>query len=109
MWRALSCWRCTPIGPASTTSPDATSFPAPSCERRAAASAPSRSPPVIGDSLSLLKSLLGRGSHGDNGWCRYGVVLDTGLAANILGFEPQYKIEVSGEGASRRVDTVRYR
>ncbi len=65
--------------------------------------------PVIGDTLSLLQSLFGRSSHGDNGWCRYGVVLATGLAANILGFEPQYRIEVHGEGAARRVDTVRYR
>jgi UDP-glucose 4-epimerase len=40
---------------------------------------------------------------------RYGIVPSTRLAHEALGFEPQYRVEVRGSGARRRVDTVRCR
>lgn len=64
-------------------------------------------PPVVGGAFSLVQSLLGRG--GDPALQRYGIVLQTDRAAELLGFEPLYRIELQGEGAARRVDTVRYR
>ncbi|MEE8314640.1 MAG: hypothetical protein V3R91_09975 [Myxococcota bacterium] len=66
-------------------------------------------PPLLRGVFSVFQSLLGRGGYGDSGLHRYGVVLDTGLAADILGFEPQYRIEIYGQGKAHRVEPVRYR
>ncbi len=66
-------------------------------------------PPILGGAFSLFQSLLSRRTRRHTAFQRYGVVLHTGLAADVLGFEPQYRIEVHGEGSERRVDTVRYR
>ncbi len=40
---------------------------------------------------------------------RYGVVLDTSRAHDVLGFEPQYRLELRGRGHDRRLDSVRCR
>ncbi len=66
-------------------------------------------PALVGSALSLAQQALGRGSRGQTGFHSYGVVLDTSLAAESLGFEPQYRIEVRALGGQRHIDTVRYR
>ncbi|MEE9278905.1 MAG: hypothetical protein V3V67_01895 [Myxococcota bacterium] len=84
-------------------------FPRSQLSRQPRRLGPIALPPLVGGALSLFQSLLGRAGPGDAAFRRYGVVLNTGLAADVLGFEPMYRIEVHGEGSARRVDTVRYR
>lgn len=59
--------------------------------------------------IGWIGQLAGIGSRRESGVHRYGIMLDTRLAADQLGFEPQYKVEVRGSGSSRRVDVVRCR
>jgi nucleoside-diphosphate-sugar epimerase len=63
-------------------------------------------PRLLSGALSLIDGLWG---SADRVLTRYGVVLDTRLAAEKLGFEPLYRIEVRGRGQDRRIDTVRCR
>ena len=63
-------------------------------------------PGLLGGALSLLEQALGRGA---SDFQRYGIVLDTRRAADALGFEPQYRVEVRGRGREHRIETVRCR
>lgn len=65
-------------------------------------------PAPLGGALSLVEQALGRGARASS-FHRYGIVVNTRLAHDVLGFEPQYRIEVRGQGAQRRIDTVRCR
>jgi UDP-glucose 4-epimerase len=66
-------------------------------------------PGLLGDVVALARQALGRGQRGRTGFHSYGLVLDTHRAAETLGFEPQYRIEVRSSGIKRSIDTVRYR
>jgi nucleoside-diphosphate-sugar epimerase len=66
-------------------------------------------PAPLGGALGLVEQLLGRGSTQGAAFERYGIVPSSRLAHEALGFEPQYRIEVRGTGAARRIDTVRCR
>ena len=57
---------------------------------------------TIGQSLGLVR-------RRDQSFHRFGIVLDTHRAAEELGFEPQYRIEIRGRARARRIDTVRCR
>lgn len=63
-------------------------------------------PGLVSGALSLLEQALGR--RGED-FQRYGIVLDTRRAADVLGFEPQYRVEVRRQGREHRIDTVRCR
>ncbi len=66
-------------------------------------------PRLVSTVFSLIDRGLGRSRRRQSGFQRYGVVLNTRRAAELLGFEPQYRIEVRGRGPDLRVDTVRCR
>lgn len=66
-------------------------------------------PAVLGGALSLVEQVLGRRTAYATTLHRYGIVVNARLATDVLGFEPQYRIEVRGQGAARRIDTVRCR
>ncbi len=66
-------------------------------------------PAALGGVLSLVEQTLGRRASHVTSLHRYGIVVNTRLAHDVLGFEPQYRIEVRGQGARRRIDTVRCR
>ncbi len=63
-------------------------------------------PRLVSGTFSLLRGLVGRR---DRLLDRYGLVLDTRRAQEVLGFEPLYRIELRGPSADRRVDAVRCR
>ncbi|MEE8558529.1 MAG: hypothetical protein V3T14_11665 [Myxococcota bacterium] len=46
---------------------------------------------------------------GNGGFTRYGIVLDTRHAEEVLGFDPSYRIELRGSGSTRRIETIRCR
>jgi nucleoside-diphosphate-sugar epimerase len=63
-----------------------------------------------------VRSLVSRFAHtvsalrsGNQGYCRYGVVLDTRRATEALGFEPHYRIELRRVGNGKRVEAIRCR
>lgn len=64
-------------------------------------------PGLVRSVVSLAESALGFGSAGP--LYRYGLVLDTRHAAEALGFEPWYRIEVRRQSGARRIDAVRCR
>ncbi|MCP5110773.1 MAG: hypothetical protein GY953_08070, partial [bacterium] len=66
-------------------------------------------PGFVNGAVSLIETALGRNSSHSTGFHRFGAVLNTRLAAETLGFEPQYRVEVRGRGGERRVETVRCR
>jgi nucleoside-diphosphate-sugar epimerase len=66
-------------------------------------------PGAVASALSLLEQAIGRRPARVTSFHRYGVVVNTRLAHDVLGFEPQYRIEVRGQGPARRIDTVRCR
>jgi len=66
-------------------------------------------PAALGGALSLVEQMLGRRKAHVTPFHRYGIVVNSRLAQDVLGFEPQYRIEVRGQGAQRRIDTVRCR
>lgn len=68
-----------------------------------------RAPGTFELARSLVERALGRGGAPAGPLHRYGIVPSTRLAHDTLGFEPQYRVEVRGSGARRRVDTVRCR
>ncbi|HTO68673.1 MAG TPA: NAD-dependent epimerase/dehydratase family protein [Myxococcota bacterium] len=59
--------------------------------------------------LALAERLWRRAPPPSRDFDRYGMVPSARLAAETLGFEPQYRIEVRGSGAARRIDTIRCR
>jgi nucleoside-diphosphate-sugar epimerase len=63
-------------------------------------------PDAVRDVASWIERAIGLGARHPNERLRYGMVLDTQRAAETLGFEPQYRIEVRRDGSSRRIDTV---
>jgi nucleoside-diphosphate-sugar epimerase len=63
-------------------------------------------PRAVSATASVLRGLL---SSGEGLLDRYGLVLDTRQAHDVLGFEPLYRIELRGPASDRRVDTVRCR
>ena len=66
-------------------------------------------PDLVGGMLSLARQALGQRGRGQTSFHAYGLLLDTHLAAETLGFEPQYRIEVRAHGERRQIDTVRCR
>jgi UDP-glucose 4-epimerase len=56
----------------------------------------------IGRTVAVLRSM-----NGD--FTRFGIVLDTRHAAEVLGFEPHYRIELRRAGSGRRIETIRCR
>ncbi|MCP4006165.1 MAG: hypothetical protein GY725_18430 [bacterium] len=66
-------------------------------------------PGFVNGAVSLIETALGRNSSHSTVFHRFGAVLNTRLAAESLGFEPQYRVEVRGRGGERRVETVRCR
>lgn len=66
-------------------------------------------PSAVSLAYSLLSQGLGRPARHQTSFHRYGVVLDTHLAHEALGFEPQYRLELRGQGSARRVEPVRSR
>jgi nucleoside-diphosphate-sugar epimerase len=66
-------------------------------------------PAALAGVLSLAARAFGIGARGEAALQRYGLVLDTHLVAEALGFEPQYRIEVTSQRDGRRIDTVRCR
>ena len=64
---------------------------------------------IIPDELGFLNQTFGRARHQSHSYQRYGVVPDMTRAQEILGFEPQYRLELRRRGATRRLDTVRCR
>lgn len=61
--------------------------------------------PGVRSTLALLDHALRRKRSSD--YRRYGLVLDTTRAHEVLGFEPQYRLELRGAGRDRRIDAVR--
>jgi len=82
-------------------------FPCSQLRRKPQRFGPISVPRVVSATFSFLAQSVGssRGRH--RGFQRYGFVLNTRLAAEMLGFEPQYRIELRGRGPDLRVDTVR--
>ncbi|MFQ5514199.1 MAG: NAD-dependent epimerase/dehydratase family protein [Myxococcota bacterium] len=66
-------------------------------------------PGVLSAAFSVVDQAIGLSRRRESGLQRYGVVLDTRLARESLGFEPLYRIELRGRGSARRVDTIRFR
>ena len=64
-------------------------------------------PDLLSGSYTLLSQALNRSRP--QAYQRYGVVLDTSRAHDVLGFEPQYRLELRGRGHERRLDSVRCR
>jgi nucleoside-diphosphate-sugar epimerase len=64
-------------------------------------------PDLLSAAFTFLNQTLGRARHRPHAYQRYGIVLDTSRAQEVLGFEPQYRLEV--RGPDRRLDTVRCR
>jgi nucleoside-diphosphate-sugar epimerase len=64
---------------------------------------------LVYGAFSLLDQAIGLSRRRESGFRRYGVVLNTRLAREALGFEPQYRVEIHSSGHDRRVDTVRSR
>jgi UDP-glucose 4-epimerase len=63
----------------------------------------------VATAWSLLDQVLGLSRTREGVYQRYGIVLNTRLARDSLGFEPQYRIEIRGRGPDRRIDTIRAR
>lgn len=84
-------------------------FPCSELQRGSNRFGPLPIPRLVSRAFSLLDRGLGRSRRRHSGFERYGVVLNTRRAAETLGFEPQYRIEVRGRGPDLRVDTVRCR
>jgi len=66
-------------------------------------------PDLLSGAFTFLNQTLGSSRHRPHSYQRYGVVLDTSRAQEVLGFEPQYRLELRGRGTDRRLDTVRCR
>jgi nucleoside-diphosphate-sugar epimerase len=66
-------------------------------------------PGALESARSLVERVLLRRPAPTSALHRYGIVPNTRLAHEALGFEPQYRLEVRGVGARRRIDTVRCR
>ena len=64
---------------------------------------------LFGVGAAWLERLVRRAPAPGRSFDRYGMVPSGRLAHETLGFEPQYRIEVRGLGALRRIDTVRCR
>jgi nucleoside-diphosphate-sugar epimerase len=68
-----------------------------------------REPGVLDGARALVERLFLRRPVPTSPLQRYGILPSTRLAHDELGFEPQYRVEVRGSGAQKRVDTVRCR
>jgi nucleoside-diphosphate-sugar epimerase len=68
-----------------------------------------RAPGTLESARWLVERVLLRRPAPASALHRYGIVPSTRLAHDALGFEPQYRVEVRGSGARRRIDTVRCR
>lgn len=84
-------------------------FPCSQLRRERARIGPLPVPQLVSSAWTLLDQTLGRGRGRPHSYQRYGVVLDTSRAQEVLGFEPQYRLELRGRGSDRRLDTVRCR
>ena len=71
--------------------------------------------PISIQSVTRLVSRIGhtigsfRSGNDDGDFCKYGIVLDSRRAGEMLGFEPNYRIELRRTGAGRRIETIRWR
>ncbi len=84
-------------------------FPCSQLRHQRARIGPFPVPELVSRAWVLLDQTLGRGRGRPHSYQRYGVVLDTSRAREVLGFEPQYRLELRGRGPERRLDTVRCR
>ncbi len=66
-------------------------------------------PGVVREVVARLGQTVSAFRSADPDFCRYGIVLDTRQAAEVLGFEPQYRIELRRSGSSPRIETIRCR
>jgi nucleoside-diphosphate-sugar epimerase len=66
-------------------------------------------PARLRDTISRVGKTIASLRMGNGAFARYGIVLDTRHAADVLGFEPHYRIELRGAGSSRRIETIRCR
>ncbi len=66
-------------------------------------------PLLLPGSLTAIAALMRPKRRTLEDYRRHGIVLDTRAARDTLGFEPQYRIELRGSGATRRVEPVRAR
>lgn len=82
-------------------------FPCSDLRRTHARVGPFPVPDLLSGAYTLLNQSLGR--RRVHTYQRFGVVLDTSRAQEVLGFEPQYRLELRGRGSERRLDTVRCR
>jgi UDP-glucose 4-epimerase len=66
-------------------------------------------PGVLREALERVRRTVAAARAADAEFSRYGIVLDTRCAAEELGFDPYYRVEVRRTGLSRRIDTIRCR
>jgi nucleoside-diphosphate-sugar epimerase len=66
-------------------------------------------PGVLRDVGRFIERAIGLGTRRASDRLCYGMLLDARRASDVLGFEPEYRIEVRREGPHRRLDTVRCR
>ena len=66
-------------------------------------------PGVVREVVARVAQTLAALRSTDADFCRYGIVLDTRHAGEVLGFEPQYRIELRRTGSGRRIETIRAR
>jgi hypothetical protein len=66
-------------------------------------------PALLRDTVSRIGKTIATLRFHNGDFARYGIVLDTRHATDVLGFEPHYRIELRGTGSSRRIETIRCR
>jgi nucleoside-diphosphate-sugar epimerase len=66
-------------------------------------------PSLLRESVAWLGQAVAAFRSSNVDFTRYGIVLDTRRAAEALGFEPHYRIEIRGAGFGRRIETIRVR
>ena len=84
-------------------------FPCSQLMTREARVGPFPVPALVSSAVSLLGQTVGLRRGSRTAFSRYGVVLDTRLAEEVLGFQPQYRVEVRRQAGAVRVETVRAR
>jgi nucleoside-diphosphate-sugar epimerase len=66
-------------------------------------------PGVVREVVARLGQTVAALRSSDADFYRYGIVLDTRHAGEVLGFEPQYRIELRRTPSGRRIETIRAR
>jgi UDP-glucose 4-epimerase len=66
-------------------------------------------PALIRDTLARIGQTVALLRLGNGDFTRFGIVLDTRHAVEVLGFEPHYRIELRRTGSGRSIETIRCR